>query len=397
MLPFARALGVAGHDVVVACPPDVAAVFDGAPVRVEPVLPSMTTAVEHVRPVLATLGDPSSMTSAELTTALLPTLFGGPQVTGSARALLELCDRDGKPDLVLRDGGETAGLLVAEHLGVPCVAAPSGAANVLTPDLLGDVLTARREELGFAVPDVPGELHPWGRLDCMPAEFSLAGPGVAAARGYRQDDQVARGERLPAWIAELPAGRPLVLAALGTAMPMMAERAAAGDAPRAAPVDPHRALRTVAEAVSGLDAEVVLATGGVELGDLSLPGHVHATPWVPQPLLLQCADLFLTHGGYNGVREAVRHGVPLAVRPLFGDQEHNAARVAELGIGVHCPADAEPAAVTDACAGLLGPDGAAVRARVRGAQRAMLALPAVDAAVADLEELASGRRTTLAP
>lgn len=398
VLPFARALGEAGHDVLVACPPDVAGVFDGAPLRVEPVFATMAAAAEHLGPVVAALGDPASLSPTELTAALLPTLFAGPQVTDSARVLLELCERDGKPDLVLRDGGETAGLLVADHLGVPCVAAPSGAANVLTPDVLGAALTERRRELGVAEPDDPAELHRWGRLDCIPPEFSLAAPGVAAAQAYRQDDQVGRGETLPPWVGALPAGRPLVVAGIGTAMPMMARRdagSARGDgAPlRAGPVDPHAALRTVAAAVSRLDAEVVLSTGGLAVDDLDLPEHVHAAPWVPQPLLLQCADLFLTHGGYNGIREAVRHGVPLAVLPQFGDQEHNAARVAGLGLGAHCPHDA--GAVAAACTRLLGGDGAAVRARMRHAQRAMLALPPVEDAVADLADLAAGRRATL--
>ncbi|MBN9734878.1 MULTISPECIES: glycosyltransferase [unclassified Pseudonocardia] len=398
VLPFARALGAAGHDVVVACAPDVAGVFADAPVRVEAVFAPMTEAAEHLGPVLAALGDPSSLSTTELTRAMLPTLFAGPQVTGSARALLEVCERDGKPDLVLRDGGETAGLLVAEHLGVPCVAAPSGAGNVLTPEIVADALAERRRDLGFAAPADPAALHRWGRLDCMPAEFSLAAPGITAPLAFRQDDQVARGETLPAWIGELPAGRPLVLAGIGTAMPMMARRgedaARAGEPPPPGPVDPHVALRTVVDAVSRLDAEVVLSTGGLPLDDVDLPDHVHPSPWVPQPLLLQCADLFLTHGGYNGIREAVRHGVPLAVLPQFGDQEHNAERVAALGIGAHCPPD--PARVAEACAELLGDHGAPVRAQMRRAQRAMLALPQADAAVSDLEDLAEGRRATLA-
>ncbi|MBN9757199.1 Glycosyltransferase [Pseudonocardia sp. Ae406_Ps2] len=390
VLPFARALGDAGHRVVVACPPDVAGVFDGAPVVVEPVLPTMADAAGHLGPVLARLGGPAALatlTPAEATTALLPTLFAGPQVTGSARALLALVRAHGVPDLVLRDGGETAGFLVAEHLGVPCVAAPSGAGNVLAPHVVADALTERREELGFAVPDDPAALHRWGRLDCMPQQFSLAEPQVAPARAFRQDDQVTRGETVPGWVAALPGNRPLVLAGLGTAMPAMA-----GRAQRRAPVDPHAALRTVAEAASRLDAEVVLSTGGLPVDDLDLPPHVHPASWVPQPLLLQVADLFLTHGGYNGIREAVRHGVPLAVLPQFGDQEHNAGRVAELGLGSHCAPDAAEIAAT--CTRLLSDDD--VRARIRSAQRAMLALPPVEDAVGVLEDLAARRVAVLA-
>lgn len=43
---------------------------------------------------------------------------------------------------------------------------------------------------------------------------------------------------------------------------------------------------------------------------------------------------FVTHGGTNGLYEAVFHGVPLVGVPLFGDQPDNLARMSRLGTAI---------------------------------------------------------------
>lgn len=42
----------------------------------------------------------------------------------------------------------------------------------------------------------------------------------------------------------------------------------------------------------------------------------------------------MTHGGTNGLYEAVFHGVPLVGVPLFGDQHDNLARMSRLGTAI---------------------------------------------------------------
>ncbi|WP_342456357.1 glycosyltransferase [Streptomyces coeruleorubidus] len=106
---------------------------------------------------------------------------------------------------------------------------------------------------------------------------------------------------------------------------------------------------------------------------------------MPQPLLLESVDLFVTHGGFNSIREAMRTGTPLAVLPHFGDQPANAERVEELGLGRHI-ADRSAAGIADVCRKLLAdPE---PRARARSAQLAMLTLPEVGQAVGDLAGIA---------
>jgi UDP:flavonoid glycosyltransferase YjiC (YdhE family) len=366
VLPFARAAGAAGHEVVVACPPDLAASFDGSPVRVAPVLVPMSEAAARFVPRIEALGehpDPA---------AVVARVFAGEHLVDEVRALRRL----GAFDLVLRDGGEFAGMLYAEELGVPHLPAPSGAAHVLDPLHVGPLLTACRTELGLpAVPDA-GSLAPSGRLDCMPPSFSFAPSWLPAAFAFRQDDEVDRGGALPDWVAALPAGRPLVLGSLGTALPMMQD--AGRSAPGGPPADPAAGLRALVRGANEVDAEVVVATGGLDC-DVEPAPHVHLERWVPQPLLLQVADAMVTHGGYNTVREAVRHGVPMVAFPQFGDQFASAGRIAALGLGRHVDGDSLAAGLSGVLA-----DGA-VHGTVRAAQRAMLTLPPV-ASFVDLAE-----------
>ncbi|MEJ2890847.1 glycosyltransferase [Actinomycetospora aeridis] len=371
VLPFARALAAAGHEVVVACPEELGDVFTGF--EVAPAMPPMAAAVATLRPALAELAGPPDMD------VIMPLLFAGPHVADAVRALRPVADRLA-PELVLRDGTELAGLLLAEERGIPHVAAPSGGGQRMGPALVDDALRARSAELGVG-PVTGADLHRHGRLDCLPPGWSFAAEGVAPAWSYRQDDEVARGDVLPAWIGELPAGRPLVLATIGTALPMMAGREGGppGDGP---PVDPSGTLRALVDGLADLDCEAVVATGGLPVADgAPAPEHVHVLDWVPQPLLLSCADLLVTHGGYNSIREAVRTGTPMVVLPQFGDQEANADRVGELGLGRR----SGPGDVTATCAAVLA-DGD-VRAEVRRAQRAMLALPPVAVAADDLVAL----------
>ncbi|XP_040822668.1 UDP-glucuronosyltransferase 2B14-like isoform X2 [Ochotona curzoniae] len=58
--------------------------------------------------------------------------------------------------------------------------------------------------------------------------------------------------------------------------------------------------------------------------------------WIPQNDLLghPKTRAFVTHGGANGIYEAIHHGVPMVGIPLFGDQHDNIAHMTAKGAAV---------------------------------------------------------------
>ncbi|WEO93520.1 glycosyltransferase [Streptomyces sp. FXJ1.172] len=360
VLPLVSALATVHHQVLVAAPARLLALFDGLPLQREPLL---TDPLARFSPQA---DGPPERRALDL--------FAGAHLIDSYRALLPAA-RAFAPALVIRDGGEFTGYLVAETLGLPHLAAPSGAANHLDPVVLQPQLNQRRAALGLRAEDDPDAIHRHGRLDCMPAEFSFARHRTGTLYRYRQPSEIHPGDVLPDWVAELPSGRPLVLATIGTVLPSVPS--AVADAPGL--------VNAIVTALAELDCQAVVATGGVAVDRPRAAGRVHVVDSVPQPLLLRCTQLLVTHGGYNSIREAVGAGVPMAVLPCFGDQPDNADRVQELGLGRRIPSPEETAAV---CHQVLNdPE---VTARTRHAQRRMLCLPPIQAAVDDLEKVAGG-------
>ncbi|MFI2351789.1 glycosyltransferase [Streptomyces sp. NPDC019443] len=65
-----------------------------------------------------------------------------------------------------------------------------------------------------------------------------------------------------------------------------------------------------------------------------LPANAYVAPYLPYHLLLPHISLMVTNGGFGGVNEALRHGVPLVVAGRSEDKPEVAARVAHAGAGV---------------------------------------------------------------
>ncbi|KAM0942816.1 putative UDP-glucuronosyl/UDP-glucosyltransferase [Dioscorea sansibarensis] len=55
-------------------------------------------------------------------------------------------------------------------------------------------------------------------------------------------------------------------------------------------------------------------------------------PWAPQPQVLEhlAVGTFLTHGGWNSILESITAGVPMMLRPFFGDQPLDARVVSDV-------------------------------------------------------------------
>lgn len=82
--------------------------------------------------------------------------------------------------------------------------------------------------------------------------------------------------------------------------------------------------------VDALDLPADLTTAELE------SDSIFVVPFVPQNSLLASSNIrgFLSHGGNNGLYEAVFHGVPVAIMPIIADQLDNACKFASSGAAI---------------------------------------------------------------
>ncbi|MFY1693043.1 glycosyltransferase [Plantactinospora sp. WMMB782] len=147
-------------------------------------------------------------------------------------------------------------------------------------------------------------------------------------------------------------------------------------------------LRTVILGAAATGAQVIAAVGDLA-EELGLPDEVLTAPYLPQREVLERADVFITHGGYNSVAESIRAATPMLVIPLAVDQPVQAYFVGGAGFGTALdPAGVTGQAVADAVTELLDPD-RDYRTRLRAAQ------PECGDAAARTAELVVGTVETL--
>ncbi len=280
--------------------------------------------------------------------------------------------RDWCADLVVRQSLEYSGCVAAERLGLPHASVADAAHSAL--DRRQEVaasLDGLRSSVGLP-PDPHGEMvYRYLHLCFAPPRFD--GPDAVfppTACFLRHTNPTLAGEALPSWVDELE-GRPTVLVSMGTVF--------------------HRTAGIYEAVLKGMRDEpvnLVVATGFDQdpkrFGPQ--PHHVRLEPYLPLATLLPRCDLFITHGGFNSVKESLAAGVPMVVIPISADQPYSAARCAALGVGVALgPDDRTPSDVRRAARTLLA-DRAYTR-RAREMQRDMAALPGPQQAVALLDAL----------
>lgn len=121
----------------------------------------------------------------------------------------------------------------------------------------------------------------------------------------------------PSWWADLRSGLPVVHVTQGTVATQAAELV----------LPTIRALE---------DEAVLLVVTTPEPGALgAIPGNVRVEPMIPHPLLLPHVDVMVTNGGYNGVKAALAHGVPLVAAGASEDKPEVCSRIAWSGAGIN--------------------------------------------------------------
>ena len=203
-----------------------------------------------------------------------------------------------------------------------------------------------------------------------PAWDGPSAPRPRNARFLRHTSTVAPGARLPGWVDRLP-DRPTVLASLGTVFNTT-----------------PGVLEAIVEALAEEPVNVVVAIGrDQDPGRFGpQPEGVRLEAYVPQPLVLAHCDAFVTHGGFNSVKEALSSAVPMVVVPISADQPYSAERCVDLGVARRLgPDDRTPDRIRRAVRQVLAEP--SYRTNARAFQAEMMALPGPEEMVELLESL----------
>lgn len=225
---------------------------------------------------------------------------------------MEQAIRDWRPDLVLREPWEYASAEAAGWLGVPTAQVATTLAGFIW-DTVGKV-APNLEALRDGLPD---ELRQSPLLTRLPASLDIS-PFPVTLR-YREPVGTPSGTPA-AWRYDSDA--PLIYVTFGT---WTSEE-----------WFPEQAYSAAIDAVTGLDARVVMTVGRDfdRSGLPDLPGNVRVEGWIDKDDILGEADLVLCHGGAGTVYSTLAVGVPLVIVPIIGDQPANAAAVTGAGAGI---------------------------------------------------------------
>jgi MGT family glycosyltransferase len=299
---------------------------------------------------------------------------------------LLVISQEWRPDVIVREVMEWGGCIVGELLDIPHASvggnAYSGVDAAEISYFPGNRLFAAapyaRHRAAFGLPPDPDLEDPFKYLHLcfMPKRWDRPGLPAPANTQYVRHVSVERpGTSLPDWAEGLP-DRPTVYAALGTiahAMPGLFEM--------------------ILDALREEDLNLILAVGQDPAAFGPQPPNVHIERHLPQPQLLARCDLFISHGGFNSVKEALSCAVPLVVVPIMSDEPYSAERCAALGVGRAIDAaERTPETMRDTVQAVLSDP--SYRARANETSADMHALPGPERIVELLTSLALDRVPT---
>ncbi|KAG3276504.1 UDP-glucuronosyltransferase 2B17-like, transcript variant X4 [Ictidomys tridecemlineatus] len=97
---------------------------------------------------------------------------------------------------------------------------------------------------------------------------------------------------------------------------------------------PEEKANLIASALAQIPQKVIWRFNGKKPDKLGPNTQIYK--WIPQNDLLghPKTKAFITHGGTNGVYEAIYHGIPMVGIPLFADQADNIAHVKAKGAAI---------------------------------------------------------------
>jgi UDP:flavonoid glycosyltransferase YjiC (YdhE family) len=365
MLPLARALAEAGHDVAFA---------SGEPVAGEAETEGFTAFrvgldSDSVEPVARSIRERAATLPASHVRPLLFTeLFVRVELEPRANDLLLIVEQ-WAPHVVVHDVAEFAAPLVATAAGIPYVEHSYG------PAIQDDVIRAAGDAAApfwtshGLTPHPLGGLYRYLYLDVCPPSLQVPGAVTGAVQGIRTVETRPAETQLP-WLDALR-GLPIVYVTLGTVY--------------------NRDLGIFAALLDGLRDEAVnlVVTVGKQNDPALLgpqPSNVYVHRYIPQELLLPHCAAVVTHGGAGSTLGALAFGLPLLVVPQGADHFYNAERVVAAGAGLQLMPDRLTAdSARDAVRTLLHDD--TYLNAARRIKSELDAMPSAQQAVATLEQL----------
>ncbi len=371
LVPFARALADAGHDVAFAAPAFFASAVEGAEFRHFPA--GLAQPIDERYPRWRALPGPERDAFwREVFTDLWPR-----HTIPDPLALAATWS----PDLIVREQTAYGGCIAAERLGVSHASVDIDAAGHPPGNDEPIAEPLHRQRAAHGLPPDPDltmlnrylTLHPFPPTFHDPAGYLP--PTMHFVRPTPEDR--SGSEVLPRWVESLP-DWPVVYVGLGTV---------------------YNQPEVFRAFIAGLRDEAVtlIVTVGRDQDPADYgpqPGNVHIERYIPLSLLLPHCDVVVTNGGSGTLTAALGHGLPVVVVPIAADQPQNAARCASLGVGVTIgPEERTPTAIRAAVREVLADP--TYRQNTERLRDEMVALPGPEYAVALLERLAVEKRPLL--
>ena len=331
LVPFARALEDAGHEVAFATAPAFCTTVSANGFHCFPVGTDETDEEHRARRESVATLDAEFDRPAAMWTRYFAGLWADRALPDLLAVARRWC-----PDVLVRDMVEIAGCVAADSLGIPHAALQVAAYRPALHTAIAPNLDRLRAAAGLPPAPPVETLHRYLLLCPTPASYhDPASPLPATAHYIRHVSfNASTHERLPGWIEQLPTDVPTVYATLGTVHNN----------------NPHIA-RAILDGLRDEPLNLILTTGRdvdpATFGEQ--PPNVHIERYIPQSLLLPHCALVVTHGGSGTVRDAINHGLPMVVVPVAADQHANARRCADLGLAVAIPpGNRTPEAIRDA-------------------------------------------------
>jgi zeaxanthin glucosyltransferase len=393
---LAQALAARGHQCFLIQHPGVEPFLRGGALRLAPIDPSACgwspqRLLEHSRRpgfpfgVFRMVRDMAEMTES---------------LCHQAPALVTALGVDG----VVTDQMESAGLLVAEHLGLPVVTAAVAVPINREPNMplpmldwdydrsekgrkrnaggervadwltrrLDRTIAAQARRLGCAPKQRQADcVSPWAEINQLLPSFDF--PREAPPPGFHYVGPIRSTDS----VGEMPfvaSGGPFVFMSLGT-------------------MQGHRfgLFSRVAAACRRLGFRLMVAhCGGLSPAQASRLDADWVVERVPQEQAVGRADIVVSHAGLNTVMDALQAGKPQLCFPLAFDQPGLAARVRRLGAGEALPRQAGVDAVAAALSRLAGDVG--YRARAASLAGEFAAAGGASRAAAIIEGVVRGAR-----